>query len=155
MNFYVKKLYANELGIRNGIPNKAGKFLLISKKRADFFPLHNSDEIDPSMSLGIIIDDMKHLVNAEYTHDNDPSSGHRGNDRRIYLNEEIDLKGTYFQPGYYIVFFKYTDEVDNETKYILYRFTPNDKRYDLLEKITEQKNHLVFENLDFINTSDR
>ena len=32
-------------------PNKAGKFLLISKKRADFFPPHNSDEVDPSMSL--------------------------------------------------------------------------------------------------------
>ena len=62
MNFYVKKLYANELGIRNGIPNKAGKFLLISKKRADFFPLHNSGEIDPSMSLGIIIDDMKQIT---------------------------------------------------------------------------------------------
>ena len=33
MNFYVKKLYPNELGIRNGIPNKAGKlnavFLLV------------------------------------------------------------------------------------------------------------------------------
>ena len=155
MNFYVKKLYPNELGIRNGIPNKAGKFLLISKKKADFFPLHNSDEVDPSMSLGIIINDMKHLVNAEYTHDNDPLSGHRGNDRRIYLNEEIDLKGSYFQPGYYIVFFKYTDEVDNETKYILYRFTPDHKQYDLLEEITKQKNHLVFENLDFINTSDR
>ena len=36
MNFYVKKLYPNELGIRKGIPNKAGKFLLISKKRAVF-----------------------------------------------------------------------------------------------------------------------
>ena len=28
MSFYVKKLYSNELGIRNGIPNRAGKFLL-------------------------------------------------------------------------------------------------------------------------------
>ena len=155
MSFYVKKLYPNELGIRNKIPNKAGKFLLVSKRKADFFPLHNSDDIDPSMSLGIIINDMKHLVNAEYTYHNDDSSKHQGNDRRIYLNEEIDINGEFFKPGYYIVFFKYTDSVDNETKYILYRFTPNDKRYDLLEKITEQKNHLVFENLDFIDTSDR
>ena len=83
MSFYVKKLYDNELGYRKGIPNKAGKFLLVSKKRADFFPPHKTDEIDPSMSLGIIIDEMKHLVHAEYTHDNDPESGHRGNDRRI------------------------------------------------------------------------
>jgi len=149
MSFYVKKLYPNELGIRNGIPNQAGKFLLISKKPkiVNFFPLHNPGEIDPSMSLGIIINDMKHLVNAEYTHDNDPLSGHKGNDRRIYLNEEIDPNGSYFQPGYYIVFFKYTDEVDNETKYILYRFTPDHKQYDLLDKKTEQKNHLIFENL--------
>jgi len=155
MSFYIKKLYGNELGWRRGIPNKAGKFLLISKKGADFFPPHKPNEIDPSMSLGIIIDEMKHLVNAEYTHDNDPSSGHRGNDRRIYLNEEIDPNGEFFKPGYYIVFFKYTDAVDNETKYILYKFTPSHKQYDELEKITEQKNHSVFENLDFINTSDR
>ena len=60
MSFYVKKLYDNELGYRKGIPNKAGKFLLVSKKRADFFPPHKTDEIDPSMSLGIIIDEMKH-----------------------------------------------------------------------------------------------
>ena len=31
MSFYVKKLYDNELGYRKGIPNKAGKFLLVSK----------------------------------------------------------------------------------------------------------------------------
>ena len=37
MSFYVKKLYDNELGYRKGIPNKAGKFLLVSKKRANFF----------------------------------------------------------------------------------------------------------------------
>tara|TARA_B110000483_G_scaffold110264_2_gene134265 strand:+ start:92 stop:1021 length:930 start_codon:yes stop_codon:yes gene_type:complete len=155
MNFYVKKLYSNELGIRNGIPNKAGKFLLVSKRKANFFPLHNSDEVDPSMSLGIIINDRKHLVNAEYTYHNDDSSKHQGNDRRIYLNEEIDLDGSYFQPGYYIVFFKYNDEIDNETKYILYRFTPDHKQYDELEKITQKKNHLTFENLDFVNTSDK
>ena len=155
MSFYVKKLYDNELGYRKGIPNKAGKFLLVSKKRADFFPLHKADEIDPSMSLGIIIDEMKHLVHAEYIHDNDPSSGHRGNDRRIYLNEEIDQNGEFFKPGYYIVFFKYLDTEDKETKYILYRFTPDHKQYDLLEKATNQTNHLIFDNLDFINTEDR
>ena len=104
MSFYVKKLYDNELGYRKGIPNKAGKFLLVSKKRADFFPPHKTDEIDPSMSLGIIIDEMKHLVHAEYTHDNDPESGHRGNDRRIYLNEEIDPNGEFFKPGYILYF---------------------------------------------------
>lgn len=155
MSFYVKKLYSNELGIRNGIPNRAGKFLFISKKIADFFPLHNPDELEPSMSLGIIINDRKHLVNAEYTYHNDVSKGHKGLDKRIYLNEEVDLNGLYFQPGYYIVFFKFIDERDNETKYILYRFTPNDKRYDLLEKITNKKNHLIFEKLDFIDTSNR
>ena len=46
MNFYVKKLYDNELGVRRGLPNKAGKFLLISKKRADFFPFLNPDPLN-------------------------------------------------------------------------------------------------------------
>ena len=66
MSFYVKKLYSNELGWRGGKPNKAGKFLFVSKKEnvINFFPTHNSDEIDPSMSLGIIVHDMKRLVNA-------------------------------------------------------------------------------------------
>ena len=36
MSFYVKKLYKNELGWRRGLPNKAGKFLLVSKKAAEF-----------------------------------------------------------------------------------------------------------------------
>jgi hypothetical protein len=98
---------------------------------------------------------MKHLVNAEYVHDNDPTTRHRGNDRRIYLNEEIDPKGSYFQVGYYIVFFKYFDDKDQEIKYILYRFTPEDKEYEQLEKVTQQKNHLFFNNLDFIQTYDR
>ena len=155
MSFYVKKLYKNELGWRKGLPNKAGKFLLVSKKAADYFPPHNLDEIDPSMSLGIIVNDMKHLINAEYVHDNDPNTGHRGNDRRIYLNEEIDPKGSYFQVGYYIVFFKYFDDKDQEIKYILYRFTPEDKEYEQLEKVTQQKNHLFFNNLDFIQTYDK
>jgi hypothetical protein len=88
-------------------------------------------------------------------HDNDPKSGHRGKDRRIYLNEEIDPNGSYFQPGYYIVFFKYFDEIDKEIKYILYRFTPDHKEYEKLEKVTQQKNHLFFNNLDFIQTFDR
>ena len=155
MSFYVKKLYSNELGWRSGKPNKAGKFLLVSKKAAEYFPPHNLDDIDPSMSLGIIVNDMKHLVNAEYTHDNDPKSKHRGKDRRIYLNEEIDPDGSYFQPNHYIVFFKYFDESDKEIKFILYRFTPEHKEYEKLEKITQKKNHSFFNNLDFIQTFDR
>ena len=157
MSFYVKKLYGNELGWRSGQPNKAGKFLLISKKEniVNFFPPHKSDEVDPSMSLGIIVQDMKRLVNAEYTFHNDEKSGHKGKDRRIYLNEEIDQNGTYFQPGHYVVFFKYFDDKDKETKFILYRFTQEDKEYQKLEKLTEQKNHLIFNNLDFIQTFDK
>lgn len=155
MNFYVKKLYKNELGIRNNIPNKAGKFLLISKKRKDFFPFLDPDTIEPRTSLGIIINDTKHLVNAEYIYHNDVSKGHKGLDRRIYLNEEIDTAGSYFQPNHYIVFFRYFDEIDNEIRYILYRFTKDHKTYDLLEKKTGGTNHLVFDNLDFIDTTDR
>lgn len=157
MSFYVKKLYSNELGWRSGKPNKAGKFLLVSKKEeiVDFFPNHKTDEIDPSMSLGIIVHDMKRLVNAEYIFHNNKKTAHRGKDRRIYLNEEIDPDGLYFQPGHYIVFFKYLDEIDKEIKFILYRFTPEHKEYEKLEKITQQRNHLTFNNLDFIQTFDK
>lgn len=157
MSFYVKKLYSNELGWRGGKPNKAGKFLFVSKKEnvINFFPTHNSDEIDPSMSLGIIVHDMKRLINAEYIYHSNELSKHQGKDRRIYLNEEIDPNGSYFQPGHYIVFFKYFDAVDKEIKFILYRFTPADEEYIKLEKATEGNNHLIFNNLDFIQTFDR
>ena len=157
MSFYVKKLYSNELGWRSGKPNKAGKFLLISKKEniVDFFPPHKSDEVDPSMSLGIIVHDKKRLINAEYTFHNDKKSRHQGKDRRIYLNEEIDQNGTYFQPGYYVVFFKYFDDKDQEIKYILYRYTHEDKEYQKLEQLANEKNHLIFNNLDFIQTFDK
>ena len=138
--FLCKKiLYKNELGWRSGLPNTL-EISIVSKKAAEYFPPHDPDEIDPSMSLGIIVNDMKHLVNAEYAHDNDPKSKHRGKDRRIYLNEEIDPKGSYFQPGYYIVFFKYFDDKDQEIKYILYRFTPEDKEYEKLEKSLNKRN---------------
>jgi hypothetical protein len=157
MSFYVKKLYSNELGWRSGKPNKAGKFLFVSKKEnvVDFFPQHQPDEVDPSMSLGIIAHDKKRLVNAEYIYHNNEKSRHQGKDRRIYLNEEIDPDGSYFQPGHYVVFFKYFDEIDKEIKFILYRFTPDHPEYEKLEKITEQKNHKIFNNLDFIKTFDR
>ena len=156
MSFYVKKLYDNELGIRRGKINKAGKFLLLSKKNqiVEFFPYLDSNVVKPSTSIGIIINDTRILVNAEYVYNNQ-STGHKGKDRRIYLNEEIDPNGSYFKTNYYIVFFRYYDEGDNEIRYILYRYTPEHKHYDLLEKLTEKKNHLIFEKIDFIDTSDK
>ena len=156
MSFYIKKLYSNELGWRGGKPNKAGKFLFVSKKEnvINFFPTHNSDEIDPSMSLGIIVHDMKRLINAEYIYHNNKVSRHQGKDRRIYLNEEIDPNGSYFQPGHYIVFLNILMKLIKKLNSFYIGLHQNIKNMKNL-KITEQKNHSVFNNLDFIQTFDR
>jgi len=146
--FYIKKLYANELGYRKGIPKKAGRFFLVSKKAYDFFPVLNEETDNPSETISIInnISNTRHY--CEYT--KSTATGHLGKDLRIYLNEEIDPLGTYFNPDDYVVLQKLN--IENEGPiYRLFKYIASDKPYEILEKINRgQANHLIVNDVDFI-----
>jgi len=154
MKFYVRKLNPHELGYRRGVPNKAGRYILISKKNSvsNFFPLLDENIEEPSVSVGIINNETKSLVFCDYVWHN--GSRHRGKDKRLYLNHKIDINGTYYNKDDYLVFFKFKDDIDDRDLYTVYRFNSANKEYQKLEKLTEGKGHSVFQNLDFIDTTN-
>ena len=115
MNFYIRKLYSNELGIRRGIPKKAGRFILVNKAaKKDFLPQFSEGSTSPSISLGFVNDQNKILYYCEYNWHNNTESRHLGKDARIYLNKALDPEGKYFMPNDFLVFFKFEYEEKTE-----------------------------------------
>ena len=154
MNFYVRKLNAQELGYRNGVPRGAGKYILISKKIDSFFPTFNEEDLafdeEPSISIGIVNTTISKLVYCEYVWHN--KSNHKGKDKRIYLNTDIDPANSYFNLGDYAVFYKH--EYEGSFIYIIYKFNAADKNYQFLEKITDGKSHTWHDKISFIDTEN-
>ena len=159
MNFYIRKLYENELGIRKKKQKEAGKFILISKiAKKDFFPQFSVDTTSPSISLGFVNDQNKILYYCEYNWHNKKESGHKGKDTRLYLNSAIDPEGKYFMPKDFLVFFKfeYKEQTEalskNEIMFKIFLFKPDNEHYQKLEKISGGKSHSYAEKLDFVDT---
>ena len=161
MNFYIRKLYSNELGIRRGIPKKAGRFILVNKAaKKDFLPQFSEGSTSPSISLGFVNDQNKILYYCEYNWHNNTESRHLGKDARIYLNKALDPEGKYFMPNDFLVFFKFEYEEKtevlskNETMFKIFLFKPDNKDYNKLEKISKGKEHFFADKLDFVDTKD-
>jgi hypothetical protein len=150
--FYVRKMNHQELGYTKGKGGgQRGRYILISKTLAHFFPEFEHDAMEPSTSINIISPDNKKLITCEYVWHN--NSGHRGKDKRIYLNLDIDYKKD-LMPDDFAVFYKIINEDDNSSHiYKIFKFNKFDSEYEILTKITENKNHSVFQELDFIDTS--
>ena len=154
MNFYVRKLNAQELGYRNGIPRGAGKYILVSKKNEDFFPDFDEPSVEldeePSISIGIVNTSISKLVYCEYVWHT--KSKHIGKDKRIYLNTDVDPANSYFNLNDYAVFYKY--KYEESFIYIVFKFNAADKNYEYLENITEGVSHSWHEKIDFIDTKN-
>jgi len=161
MNFYIRKLYSNELGIRKGIPKGAGRFILVSKTaKKEFLPQFSEGTTSPSISLGFVNDQDKILYYCEYNWHNKKESKHLGKDARIYLNAAIDPDGKYFMPNDFLVFFKFeyeelTEVVSKkEIMFKIFLFKPNSEHYSKLEKISDGSSHFFADKLNFLDTKD-
>ncbi len=154
MNFYVRKLNAQELGYRNGIPRGAGKYILVSKKLEGFFPdfdkLNPIIDEEPSISIGIVNTSTSKLVYCEYVWHT--KSRHKGKDKRIYLNIDVDPANSYFNLNDYVVFYKH--EYDGSFIYVVFKFNEADRNYKNLESLTNGDSHTWHDKIDFIDTEN-
>lgn len=169
MNFYVRKLGHQELSYTEGKGGKQrGRYILFSKKFREFFPPFDLDLNDRSRLIGVIDDTSRKVTFCYFNWHKGKKfnqSKHLGSDLRFYLNKDSFPSHDHFRPGDYAVFFRYQikshEEIENYYK--IFRFSPLHSEYNELEKLTTNdhrviKNrrtyHGIFEELNFINTSD-
>ena len=169
MNFYVRKLGHQECDATEGKGSgHRGRYIFISKKNLNFFPRFDPDSEIRERSLGIINETSNKVTYCFFNwHKGKPfgQSKHLGSDHRLYLNKDSFPSMDHFRKGDYAVFFKYLYENQSNKDYFykIYRFTVMDSEYNKLEELTYDKHtvrsgrrtfHGLYENLDFIDTSD-
>lgn len=158
--FYIKKLGRQELGSPkpDGKVSR-GRYMLISQKSEDFFPLLSETELNDVILIPIVSPETNEKVYCSYVYHNSkfhPSkfTGQPRNEFRLYMNNGIDPKRRYFQPNDIVVFQRIeTDELIPIYEFFLFR-EPN-KNYIILNEIVEQSNlkggHALYkEELDFL-----
>ena len=153
--FYLKKLNKQELGYRQGVPGKAGRYIYISKKATPFFPFLSQTQHNDSTLLPLISYDKKEKIYCRYVYHNDKYcvEGGSRDEYRIYLNTGIDPNSSYFIKDDIVIFEKIIKE---DTEYILWKFSPTDPQYKDLEllisanKIDHAGNHALSSNLPFL-----
>lgn len=138
MLIYLRKLYGNELGYRNGVPGGAGRFFFISKEFTNYFPPLSENIVNDSVYLQISPPFSDKVVLSRYIYHNDSIAGSGTRDEyRLYLNEEIDPGRDYYKPDDIILIRKIIKN-DQET-FKIYRYTPQDDaaKYQKLNEIIE------------------
>lgn len=142
MPMYVRKLYGNELGYRNGMPHKAGRFFFISMEFTSFFPPLSEEILNDSVYLRISPPFSDQVVLSRYIYHNDSFTktppGTR-NEYRLYLNNDIDPGGEFFDPDDIIIMRK-INRNDQET-FKIYKYTQKDDqtKYNRLDQILTQE----------------
>ena len=133
--YYVRELNSHELGFRQGLPNKAGRFILVTNNYRDFFPPLSRTITNDNVLLPIIPPFSNNKIYSSFVYHNDKFNTQEGtrNEHRIYLNKSID-PNNYFQPGDIVIFDRIeTGEV--MPVYKLYRFGPNDLYREEVEHV--------------------
>lgn len=102
----IKKTNAQELGYRDNIPNKAGKYLLISKKWIAKFPILSSTQKNDSAAVALEVADKGSVI-LPYVWHNDKlidnlESGR--NEYRLYLAKALEENLFVINPGDLVVF---------------------------------------------------
>lgn len=133
---YLRKLNAQELGFRKGEPKKAGRYIYVSKDYLGLFPPLNSMIKNDRVTIDIIPPDSTDIVVTNFVYHNDKIAEHKPygrNEYRIYLNNDNDPDGDYFQPGDIVAFLR--EQEDHDIVYRMYRFPQNTSQYAELVNI--------------------
>jgi len=138
---YIHKCYENELGYRNGIPKKAGRFIFISKQVANFFPYLSKIELNDNVLINIV-DMNNNIVSCNYVYHNSKTATNNQRETRdeyrLYIPSEIDTNRDLFKPNDIITFTKHKIEDEIYFKMNLFQFSNFDDNYRYLNSLLEQ-----------------
>lgn len=104
---YIRKLNSQELGYRGGQPRQAGRYILVSKKSASYFPPLSENIKNDHVFISIIPPNTSRSVLTNYVYHNTRIAEHKPGGRdefRIYLNKENDPGRDFFKPNDIVVF---------------------------------------------------
>lgn len=134
--YYIKELNSHELGYRNGIPNKAGRYIYVTKSYGDFFPVLSKIVTNDNVLLPLIppFNDSKVYSTFVYHNDKYNRTGGSRDEYRLYLNEGIDPGHDFFKPKD-IVVFERIETTELVPIYKLYRFEQTDQYYGELKQV--------------------
>lgn len=132
---YVRKLKAQELGYRSGIPHGGGRYFYISKSSTPYFPPLSDTVTNDHLLLNIIPSFNDEIVLTKYVYHNDKFTIEKGtrDEYRLYLNSKLDPKGELFEPDDIVLIVKIYDEED--IMYKLIRLTPAWRDYNRIDSI--------------------
>ena len=150
---YIHKCYENELGYRRGIPKKAGRFILISKKMVTFFPHLSELELNDNILIDIF-DMNNNIISSNYVYHNSKratsNSKETRDEYRLYITSEIDINRDLFKPNDIITFTKYKIDEQLYFKLNLFSVENSDSNYLQLnlflkkaKKAKKDINHLL------------
>ena len=102
----IKRTNAQELGYRNGVPDQAGKYLLISKRWVENFPILTTSQKNDSAPVALEVDGDRSAI-LPYVWHNDKlidnfESGR--NEYRLYLANALQANLFLLNPGDLVVF---------------------------------------------------
>lgn len=158
---YARILNAQELGFRNGLPHKAGRYLYVAKNATSFFPPLSSRILNDQVIIDVIPPDSDSVALTTFKYHNSKHVNNQSNGRdefRIYLNLDNDADREYYEPGDIILVRPF--EKNGEKMYKLFRFSQKTnasvykKIFDLIySKDTRNHSHamLSYKELNFVN----
>lgn len=159
---YIHKCYENELGYRDGIPKKAGRFLFIGKRIASFFPHLSKLELNDNLLIDIV-DLNNKIISCNYVYHNSKTATSETKETRdeyrLYIPNIIDTNRDLFKPNDIIAFTKYTIEDKIYFKLNLFQVSTNNEEYKTLnnyllqtKKGSKDINHLLIDlqSVDFL-----
>jgi hypothetical protein len=134
---YIRKLNAHELGYRGGRSGGAGRYFLVSKGAAGFFPPLSEVIVNDNVILDVIPPFSDDVILTKYVYHNDRIAGEgTRNEYRLYLNTGNDPDRNYFQPEDIVVMVKVLDAENNLT-YKMLRYAVSDREYAKLNSLLE------------------
>jgi len=139
---YIRKLNSQELGYRGGKPKKAGRYILVSKRCAPYFPPLSEQIKNDHVFINIIPPNSDTSVLTNFVYHNSKIAENKigGRDEfRIYLNKENDPGRGFFRPGDIIVLHRlepgHPDDQGYTYRIYYYPVRSARKNYKRLEKI--------------------
>jgi len=156
---YIHKCYKNELGYRNDIPKKAGRFIV-----ANFFPCLSRIILNVNILIDII-DLNNKVVACNYVYHNSKSATNNNSESRdeyrLYIPSEIDINRDLFKADDIIAFTKY--KISDKIYFKLNLFpvlSKDNQNYNRLNKFlldtksSKSLNHLLvdLENIEFLRS---
>lgn len=138
---YVRKLYAQELGIRSGREGEAGRYFFVSHEFTQYFPPLSKTVLNDSVYINIMPSGKNETVLSKYIYHNSRFAENRENGRneyRIYLNSDIEPGGDTYKIDDIIVFQRIS--LEGDLIYKLYHFPVRNREaeYDHLNSLLER-----------------